>query len=65
MKCNFCDKVATWEVHGWAEDGTDEGPAFQPVCDDHVIEFQEYDNDSGEYIHGMAYITEIIKVFDI
>lgn len=66
MECNFCDKPATKFVVGWVDGGPGgEGYGIQPVCNEHVKPFEDWDGKWGsDELHGFLYLTGIFDTFE-
>ena len=70
--CAKCKSPATFYVHGWAEDGQDEGYVKVPLCAKHKAELDKLIVNTGEddeidYIKlneltGLEYITDIEEI---
>lgn len=57
IRCTYCDKPATYTVHGYIEEGQDGRYANNPCCTRHVLEFQG--EDKQYKAHGFVYVDSI------
>ena len=65
----YCGKDASFYIHGWAEDGQDEGYVKVPLCAEHKAELDgliaaageedEVDEVALHELTGLEYITDI------
>ena len=70
----LCGETASFYIHGWAEDGRDEGYVKVPLCTGHKAQLDgliaasgddEIDPRALHELTGLEYITEIEAIANV